>query len=68
MKSPLLINEGKIHLLIGRSYFSAYTMNTNRFYKNLFKVEHIEKEEINKIDNNKKKDKMVIKEDDNIQN
>ena len=39
-------------------------------YKKLFKVENIEKEEINEIDNNnnKSKDKMVIEEDDNIQN
>lgn len=70
VKSPLLIKEGKIHLQIGRSYFSVYTINTNTFYKNLFKVEYIEKEEINEIDNNnnKKKDKMVIEEIDNIQN
>ena len=68
VKSPLLIKERKIHLQIGRSYFSVHTMNTNTFYKNLFKVEHIEKEEINEIDNNKSKDKMVIEEDDNIQN
>ena len=70
MKSPLIIKERKIHLQIGRSYFSAHTMNTNILYKKLFKVEHIEKEEINEIDNNnnKSKDKMVIEEDDNIQN
>ena len=65
VKRPLVIKDQKICLQIGCSYIAAHTKNTKKFHKALFKVEHFGRQEINDIDNNIKKDKMIIEEDEN---
>ena len=62
VQKPLKINDKKIHLQIGRTYIGANTMYSKKFYKAIFKVEHMEKEEEKNINQN---DKMEIEEENN---